>query len=280
MFLRRLIRNKTLWAILIVSITLITALRLTAQDSQLFNKISSPVIMAFSPIQKVFSTSSFVIKDGFKSIPELFTLKRENEELKREIMQLENFKNRCIEYEKENENLRAYLELKKRSFQFDLEAAEVIGRDPGNWFNVVLINKGKNDGIEKDMAVITNKGLAGHIADVGDSYSKVLLITDGRSSVSAMIQRTRDNGILKGTIAPAKQGHLKMVYLPQDTNIVKGDIVISSGLGGVVPKGIVIGEVVEAKKEPYELMQYAIVKPIVDFHKLEQVFVIKDIEIN
>ena len=76
-----------------------------------------------------------------------------------------------------------------------------------------------------------------------------MIITDERSSVSAMLQRTRDNGIVKGTIDPAPSGYLKMDYL-QDANLVKGDIVISSGLGGLIPKGIVIGEVIEAKKSP------------------------------
>ena len=102
-----------------------------------------------------------------------------------------------------------------------------------------------------------------------------MIITDERSSVSAMLQRTRDNGIVKGTIDPAPSGYLKMDYLPHDANLVKGDIVISSGLGGLIPKGIVIGEVIEAKKEPHDLMQYAIIKPAVDFQRLEHVFVIR-----
>ena len=81
--------------------------------------------------------------------------------------------------------------------------------------------------------------------------------------------------MVKGTIDPAPSGYLKMEFLPQDANLVKGDIVISSGLGGIIPKGIIIGEVAEANKESYELMQYAIIKPAVDFMKLERVFVIK-----
>ncbi|HHW02026.1 MAG TPA: rod shape-determining protein MreC [Thermoanaerobacterales bacterium] len=271
----RLFRNKRWWLLLVVMSVLAFAMSFTAKNNDLFNRFSLPVITAISPVQKVLSTASLTIKEGLGTIPEIFALKKQNEELLKQVRELEQYKQRFLEYQRENINLRSMLGLKQRNFQYELEAAEVIGRDPGNWFNVILIDKGENNGIKKDMAVITDQGLVGYTISVGKNYAKVLLITDDRSSVSAMIERTRDNGILKGTIDPAPRGYVKMVFLPQEANIVKGDIVISSGLGGIVPKGIVIGEVVEAKKEPYDLMQYAIVKPEVDLQKLEQVFVIK-----
>lgn len=275
MFLFNIFRSKRFWLLGLVLSLLIFTISYTARNQYFFNRLEFPVITVFSPVQKVLSAVSVTIKEGFSTIPDMLVLKKQNEELQKQIRELEQYKQKYLEYQRENINLRSMLGLKQRNLQYELEAAEVIGREPGNWFNVILIDKGEENGIKKDMAVVTDQGLVGYVLSAGKNYSKVMLITDNRSSVSAMIERTRDNGILKGTIDPAPMGYIKMVYLPQEANIIKGDVVISSGLGGLVPKGIIIGEVVEAQKEPNEFMQYAIVKPEVDFQKLEQVFVIK-----
>lgn len=275
-FLWRLLRSRRWWLLVIVIGGLIFTINYTAENSAIFRNIEFPVMTVASPIQKVLATTTSAIRGGLETVPQFFSLKEENEQLKKQVAQLEQYKQKYMEYQRENINLRTMLGLKQRNFQYDLEASEVIGRDPSNWFNVIIIDKGENNGIKKDMAVITDKGLVGYVISAGRNYAKVLLITDDRSSVSGMIERTRDNGIVKGTIDPAPRGFVKMVFLPQEANLVKGDVVISSGLGGLIPKGITIGEVVEAKKESYDLMQYAIIKPAVDLQKLEQVFVIKN----
>lgn len=274
-FLRRLFKNRK-WLIpvmfLIISVSVVN---ITLKREYVFKSLETPLLTALSPVQKTLSDLGFTIRETLNTIPQFFYLKQENEALKNQVAELLQYKQNLVEYQKENQELRSLLGFRNRSFQYDLEAAEVIARDPGNWFNVITIDKGESHGIEKDMAVITDKGLVGYILSTTSNTSKVMLITDERSSVSAMIQRTRDNGVVKGTIDPAPNGYLKMVFLPHDANLVKGDIVISSGLGGLIPKGIVIGEVEEANKESHELMQYAIIKPSVDFLKLERVFVIK-----
>jgi len=270
----RLFRSKRFWLLVVVMSALIFTINYTTKNEDIFDRFELPVITALSPAQKVLSTASITIKEIFNTIPEILTLKEQNEELQKQVAELEKYKQQILEFQKENINLRSMLGLKQRSLQYDMEAAEVIGRDSGNWFNVILIDKGEEDGIKKDMAVVTDQGLVGYTFSTGKNYAKVILITDDRSSVSSMIERTRDNGIIKGTIDPAPRGFVKMVYLPQEANLVKGDVVISSGLGGVVPKGIIIGEVMEAGKEPNDLMQYAIIKPEADLQKLEQVFVI------
>ncbi len=274
--LRLLLKNRR-WLIFILIIVIIgVVINVTLKNAEIFSQIGYPVLAVFGPVQKVFSTTSYAFTDGISTIPQLFTLKNENEKLRKQINELKKYKRDYLEYQQENINLRRMLNLKQRSLEFELEAAEVIGREPSNWFNVILIDKGEKDGIKKDMAVMVDEGLVGYIIEAGSGYSKVLLITDDRSSVSAIIQRSRDNGIVKGSIDTVPQGCVKMVFLPYDSNIIKGDVVISSGLGGIFPKGIVIGEVVEAQKESHELTQYAIIKPAVDFQKLERVFVVKN----
>lgn len=269
-------RNRGLWLVIVLLIILGFLINVTNQNVQILNKVQRPLMGVLGPVKKVLAKASFFVKDRLEGIPELFSLKDENRNLKRQVADLKHYKQTFEEYRQENRTLRDMLNLKQKNLDYDLEAAEVIGRDPGNWFNVILIDKGLEDGIKENMAVTADENLVGYVINSDKNFSKVLLITDDRSSISAMIQRTRDNGILKGTIDPAPPGYVKMVFLPQDANIVKKDTVISSGLGGIIPKGIVIGEVVEVKKESYELMQYAIVKPAVDFQKLEHVFVIKN----
>jgi len=273
--LRRLLKNRR-WLILVLLLFIsIMIVNITLNQEAIFKKIEIPIITVLSPAQKILSKIGFDIKDKLDTIPQIFYLKEENEALKKQVAELLQYKQNLLEYQRENTDLRSLLGFKDKNLQYDLEAAEVIARDTGNWFNVILIDKGEKQALKKDMAVITNEGLVGCIISTTANTSKVMLITDERSSISAMLQRTRDNGIVKGSIDIAPRGYLKMDFLSQDANLVKGDIVISSGLGGLVPKGIVIGEVVETKKESYELMQYAIIKPAVDFLKLERVFVIK-----
>jgi rod shape-determining protein MreC len=275
-FLRRLLKNRR-WLIFILIIVIVgVIINITSKKPEIFSQLKHPIIAVFSPVQKIFSSTSYAVSDGIKTIPQLFTLRNENEKLKKKIAELEKYKRYYLEYQQENANLRKMLNLKQLIMEHELEAAEVIGREPGNWFNVILIDKGKRDGINKDMAVMVDEGLVGYIVEAESIYSKVLLITDERSSVSAIIQRSRDNGIVKGSIETVPQGCLKMVFLPYDSNITKGDVVISSGMGGILPKGIVIGEIIEAQKESHELTQYAIIKPAVDFQKLEMVFVVKN----
>lgn len=269
-------RNRGLWLVILVLIILGFLINITNENVQILNKVQRPLMSVLGPVNKVLAKMSFFVRDRIAGIPELFALKEENTNLRKQVADLKHYKRTFEEYRQENKTLRDMLNLKQKDLDYDLEAAEVVGREPGNWFNVILIDKGLEDGIEENMAVIADKSLVGYVINSDKNFSKVLLITDDRSSISAMIQRTRDNGILKGTIDPAPTGYVKMVFLPQDANIVKKDTVISSGLGGIIPKGIVIGEVVEVKKESYELMQYAIVKPAVDFQKLEHVFVIKN----
>ena len=274
-FLRRLLKNRRLLIPIVFLIIAITVVNITSKNQYVFKNIEMPLATALSPAQRLLSDLGFGIKETINAIPQFFYLKQENEALKEQVAELLQYKQYITEFQIENQELRNLLGFRERSFQYDLEAAEVIARDPSNWFNVISIDKGERHGIQKDMAVVTDKGLAGYVISTTHSTSKVMLITDERSSVSAMIQRTRDNGVVKGSIDPAPSGYLKMVFLPHDANLVKGDIVISSGLGGLIPKGIVIGEVEEANKESYELMQHAIIKPSVDFLKLERVFVIK-----
>jgi rod shape-determining protein MreC len=149
--------------------------------------------------------------------------------------------------------------------------SEVIGRDPTNWSNSLVIDKGAIHGIRQGKAVISTRGLVGRVLEVGRYSSRILLITDANSKVGAVIQRNRQGGIIVGR----PDGRCKMIYIALDSDAAKGDKVITAGFGSVFPKGILIGEIVDVGKEPGRLYKYAIVRPAQDMTKLEEVLCIK-----
>ncbi len=191
----------------------------------------------------------------------------------KEEKELAQFQQKALvidEIQKENERLKKLLELRE-SLSQETMAASVIGRDPAYWFRTLFINKGANQGVRENMPVINNKGLVGLVVQVMPSYAKVQLVIDMNSRVAAISQRTREMGILKGE---GVHGCL-LDYLPKKTLIEKGDIVVSSGMGSLYPKGIPIGEVEEVEFKKKGLYQTAKIRPAVDFNTLEEVLILK-----
>lgn len=195
---------------------------------------------------------------------------KENQSLKEELLALKKKSITIDEILKENERLKKLLEFKE-SVSYEVVAASVIGRDPAYWFRTLFINKGAKDGIEENMAVIHDEGLVGHIIEVLPTYAKVQLIIDMNSRVGALSQKTREMGILKG----GGQESCWLDYLPKKTALQKGDKVISSGMGSLYPKGILIGEVEKIEFKKRGLYQTAKVKPFVNFNMIEEVLVLR-----
>ncbi len=149
-------------------------------------------------------------------------------------------------------------------------AAQVIGRDPTGWFKSVIIDKGKNSGIKVNMPVVNSKGVVGRLVSVSYNYAKVLLVIDQNSAVDCIIQRSRDNGIVKGLSSKV----CILDYVLKTSDVRVGDMVITSGLDRVFPKGIPVGEVIDVKNPPGGLFKDVKVRPMVDFSNLEELLVI------
>jgi len=168
-----------------------------------------------------------------------------------------------------NQRLQQLLQFRNMSDQ-PVIAAQVIGRDPTGWFQSVIIDKGKNSGIKLNMPVVNAEGVVGKLVSVSNNYSKVLLIIDQNSSVDCIIQRSRDDGILKGL----SSGVCKLDYVLKSSDVHVGDVVVTSGLGGIFPKGIPVGEVTDVEDPPGELFKDVRIRPAVDFSKLEELLII------
>ena len=227
------------------------------------------VINVLAPFQNVTSVITHKCNDFRDYVHDVFYVYDQNRELQTQIDDLKLKVSKTAELEAENANLRQLLNYKKANSQFDLLPANVIGRDSSTWTSRIIINRGSNDGVQKNMTVITPDGLVGNIHEAYASYSEVELITDPRSAVGSIVQRadSRVAGVVKGSTD--SDSAIKMTNIPQNANIVEGDTIITSGLGGIYPKGIPIGSVVSIKNDAGGLLQYATLYPCVDFQKLE-----------
>jgi rod shape-determining protein MreC len=230
------------------------------------------------PPQRTMASIADDVSGLFATFRELGTLRRENEALRElaDRLMIENV--RLKEAEAENENLRRLLQFARGNPHQEYRAAEligrVIGRDPSSFLSYLTIDVGSEQGIKSGMPVVTDEGLVGRIAEVGFTSSKVLLIIDARSSVNALIQRSRASGVVEGVLG----GGLVMRYISQDQPVSVGDVVLTSGLGGNFPKGLVIGQVVAVHQQDIEMFQQTQVRPTVDFGRLERVLVITDFQ--
>lgn len=210
------------------------------------------------------------VSSGFKRIMPFASLREENKTLRERI----NLLNRKIDEMKiiydENQRLRAFINFKK-SVPYFTVPAQVIGRDPTNWSNSIIINKGANDGVRQSRAVLSSGGLVGRVLEVGRRSARILLITDPNSKVGVMIQRNRQGGILTGR----PDGRCKMIYISLDSDVAPGDKVITAGFGEIFPKDVLVGEVVKVDREPGRLYKYAVVKTAQDLSKLEEVLCVR-----
>ena len=180
-------------------------------------------------------------------------------------------------YGTENQRLSELLKISQKYADYHTTGTQIIAKDPGNWYDVFLINKGRDDGLEANMVLTSSNGLVGKIIESGDTYSKALSILDSRSSVPAMSQRTEDLGVVKGEYSLMNSGLCRMEYIDSEAEIMEGDEIVTSHLSDVYPPGIAIGRVKEIRTEANGLTKYAIIEPYVDFKHLDTLLVIGDI---
>ena len=194
-------------------------------------------------------------------------LKKKNSELEQSLRELENIKT-------ENETLKEYLGLTEKYGEYKTVPGYVINKEISNYSKTIIINIGKNDGIEKDMTVIADEGLVGHVISVTENTAKVRTIVDTSSSISCLMSTSKDSIVCKGTLDSTSE--LKAMYIPTDSNLVQGDSVDTSGLGGIYPKGIHVGTIKKIVSTKNMTDRYALVETAVDFNKLNTVLVVKN----
>jgi rod shape-determining protein MreC len=190
-----------------------------------------------------------------------------NTDLQTKLMEYQNLKN-------ENASLKEMLNFKNSIAEYQYKGCDIIGKIGSSWVDGFIIDLGSKDGITAGMVVVTGKGLVGQVTSAADNWAKVLTISSENIQVSGIDQSTRDDGIVKGYIDDYNN-QMSMIYaLPLDSAIQKGDIITTSGKGNFYPKDIRIGEVTSVEDDKGKIQKTAVIKPYVDFNKLEELWVI------
>lgn len=232
------------------------------------------------PVQTFASNVSNGIVGFFERVFNSTDADKENAQLKLRIAQLEQAEYELEELRLENERLKELLNYAQSNENYEYVTAAVIAKAQGVWFDSFTINAGRTHGIEKDMPVITSAGLVGRVTDVGANWAKVSSIIDSRSTVSVMVERTRDGAMIQGVRESGSSATLELYYLPSGSDLVPGDIIVTNGLGGVFPKGLAVGTVTEVTRtsDNNSNERNALVQSAVDFNHIEEVMVIVAVE--
>ena len=224
-----------------------------------------PIQNGLTYLKNKISGNSTFFTDINKLKEENKKLTQKNHELEQSLRELENIKT-------ENETLKEYLNLAEKYGEYKTIPGYVINKDISNYSKTIVINIGKKDGVEENMTVIGNEGLVGHVVNVTEGTAKVQTIIDTASSVSSIMSTTKEAIVCKGTLDD--KSSLKAMYIPTEANIIQGDSIETSGIGGIYPKGIHIGTVNKVTNTQNMTDRYALIKTAVDFDKLDAVLVI------
>jgi rod shape-determining protein MreC len=269
----KLFKSKFFWLLLLVIVISLVVMNATAAQRGNITFLEKVIRDTYVPLQS--GVSSFRNNwDGWTAVfsdkkhlqQQIKLLEAENNELSLENQSLQ-------EYKQESFRLRKMLNFDDANREnYDLLPAHLIARSPNNWYECITIDRGSRQGVQKGMPVISPHGLVGRVGSVSENSAQVSLITDREMAVGATIQKTREtNGIIEGL---GDSNQLRMINIPYYSKIKEGDRIISSGLSATYPPGINIGTVTEVTREPSGLLLVAMIKPTVDFNKLEEVFVI------
>lgn len=269
----KLLKNKLTVTVIVLSVAFLWLIFFTASKNS--NGLGSAAGDALNPIQKV----AYNINRGFKDFVDFFLnfseVRDENKELKKENSELKSKLTENANLEKENEELRSILDFKKQRDNYNYIATNIIGYSGGGILDGFIVDKGKNDGIEKNMVVIAANGLVGQVSNAGSNWSIIQPIVNQNVKVSVKVESTSENtGILSGYIDKYNNHLVKVTNLPLNSEVKEGDKIVTSGLGFLYPKEIIVGEVISVEEDKVNVMKSAIVQPAVDFNKLEELFII------
>ena len=262
-------RNSVIIIVVVVFLA-INIVAISVLDNRMVSLGPSRIMITlFSPFQKMVSGSIGFFEDIWRNYFNLVSVSMENDRLRKQLEIAKNKLVDAVEIELANERLRSLLHFQK-STRLKMLASEVIAKDPSAMFQTMMIDKGEQSGLKVGLPVVLPEGIVGQIIEVAPHYAKVLLVTDSNSSVDALVQRTRARGVVKGSTF----GDCRLVYVLRKYEVNKGDILISSGLDGVYPKGIRVGHVASVVKRNSGVFQTVEVEPYVNFDKLEEVLII------
>jgi rod shape-determining protein MreC len=265
-FLRRIRLPLLFAALLLGTLVLMLGDRRAAGDDR--HWVTRALLEVAAPVQKAITRPVHFVRDTWQRYVALVELQAENEALRAELARLEEENLQYREALVTSGQLRRIAEM-RRDFEVPLLPADVVGQDASPWFRSLLLDRGRSAEVRSGMPVMVDQGVVGLISATSLHAARAMMILDRRSAVDAMIQRSRARGLVRGL----GTGELEFEFMVRGDDVKQGDEVITSGVGGVYPKGLRIGTVTSVKADRSELLHTARVEPSVDFGRLEQVFV-------
>ncbi|MGX7092953.1 rod shape-determining protein MreC [Hutsoniella sourekii] len=273
-----MLNNKKLIALLLSGIAIAALITFTLLNGS-HNVVTGAVNDAGGWVGRIFSAPANGVVGFVDSVDELINTHEENQKLKKSINQVNELQVRIADLEAENEKMRQELDLSEILSNYEIIHGTVISRNPDQWIETLTVNVGSNQGVEEDMAVMAGNGLIGRVIEVNPTSSKVVLLTSQQSNegkVAASIQ-TRDNSSANGIISgyDPSSGHYIMTQVNPEAKIEAGDMVITSGLGGIIPSSLLIGEVVKTSTDDHGLFQVVEIMPAGELTDIRFVTIIK-----
>ncbi|MGH7410485.1 MAG: rod shape-determining protein MreC [Candidatus Methylomirabilis sp.] len=266
--LRRYRRTLILSSALLVSFVLMT---LQVRSHSALTDLTKRILLtSVSPLLRIAAVSKAAAVSAWNGYIDLRRVRGDNQLLKEEVRQFRAQVGELRETALENYRLSHLLEMRNRA-GVEAVAVKVIGKDVTNWFRTILIDRGTNAGIQRHMTVVAGEGLVGRVVDVSALAARVQLITDPESAVGCLVQRSRVTGVATGS----QGGTVQIKYLAQMADVTVGDRIMTSGMGGIIPKGIPLGRVIRSSRPNGALFQETEVQPLVNFSRLEEVVVLK-----
>ena len=278
--MRQFLQKHGLWvlfaaAVIAVGLALMSVFSNTSSPlANVANVIASPFRSAYTSVADWFNDKQNYYQDNT-------ALKEENAALKKQLAEMEAAIRQAEKDSAENERLKHLLGLKAQrpDLTGDLQAAMITEHTVTNWTSSLTIDKGTRHGLEVNDCVISETGaLVGLISEVGTNWATVLTLVDTDTSLGAQVFRTNDLGLAQGNFSLMDENRLRLEYLPADCSLLGGDLVVTSGLGGFYPAGLVIGSVAEVQQDDSGATSYAILTPAVEFDALSEVFVIRSFD--
>lgn len=278
--LKKFLRHNGIW-VLIIALLLTAAISV---GSVFVPNLTGPAARALGVLGTPFrAAATFVtgkIQAAYDYAFQYQAMQERLAELEGQVAEMEEENRRAQTALEENERLRDLLDLRRAHRDFTFESATVTGRSATSWSSTLTIGKGSSCGIQEDMCVVTEHGaLVGVISEVGPNWATVTTLIDPAISIGALVSRTEDAAILTSDLDSMSQGMCTLSYLPSSAGLEAGDEVVTSGLGGVYPSGILIGRVVEEGETTSGMEHYALVEPAVELEDLKQVFVVTSFDV-
>lgn len=267
-------KNKLTVTVIVLSVSFLILIGYTSKREKI-SAAENGIGVALNSVQGIIYSFNNKVKDNVRFIIDFSKIKKENEDLRAENTKLQDKALKYDSLQNENERLRKMLNFKNQREEYKYIGCDIIGKSGNNWLDGFVINRGTEDGIKKRMVVITGEGLVGQVTSVGNNWSIVQSLVNENIAVAGLVNSTRENdGVVKGYRDINDKLLAKLYYLPLDSQIKKGDVILTSGLGGLYPKGIKIGTVIDIEEDKGKLIKNAVIEPSVDFNKLEEMFIV------